>query len=80
MSGVPRFKIFPTASIILFLVFSFSFLCVLVSFYMFSIFRLIFFSFLVCFCFFIELVLGLIVMPMMNNDHTFFHMKKMRDI
>ena len=46
---------------------------------MFSGFRLIF-PFLGCFCFRIELVLGLMVMSMMNNDKTFFHMKKIRDI
>ena len=32
LKGFPRFKNFPAASIILFLVFFFSFLCVLVSF------------------------------------------------
>ena len=46
---------------------------------MFSFFRLIFFFFRL-FLFLVELVLGLIMMPMMNNDHTLFHMKKMRDI
>ena len=46
---------------------------------MFSIFRLLFFIFSF-FLFLVELGLGLIVMPMINNDHTFFHMKKMRDI
>ena len=55
MSGVPRFKKFPTASIILFLVFSFYFLCVLVSFICFQFLGFIF-SFLGCF--FFQLVLG----------------------
>ena len=59
MFGVPRFKIFPAASISPFLVFSFSYLCCFSYFYMLSV-RLFFF-------FLVELVLGLIMMPMMNK-------------
>ena len=46
---------------------------------MFSVFCSIFYIFRLS-LFLVELVLVLIMMPMMNNGHTFFHMKKMKDI